>query len=280
MKKRRLLTTVIIFTLLLFFLKPKNLSATEIESEIENLSVDNSFDAQRLAYVNVKTILNLHSEPNVMSVVLRSLSYGMLLTVIQESENGYIYVETEEGVRGYVAADYILYPEEVDGCQVVSMATCVASSMESRDKNMAEATKRINERKNTLYPNDVFNWFDVVGNASVANGFYGAPVLVNGVSVEGEGGGVCQVSTTLYQAVNKVGMKIIERHIHSAAVSYTEKGTDATVSYESGLNFIFQNNSNFPIYIVANAEDGRATVIVYKVVDEKSFLETGLSRIS
>ena len=149
MKKRRLLTTVIIFTLLLFFLKPKNLSATEIESEIENLSVDNSFDAQRLAYVNVKTILNLHSEPNVMSVVLRSLSYGMLLTVIQESENGYIYVETEEGVRGYVAADYILYPEEVDGCQVVSMATCVASSMESRDKNMAEATKRINERKNT-----------------------------------------------------------------------------------------------------------------------------------
>lgn len=225
-------------------------------------------------YVSVSSSLNLHEEPDSNSIVLESLYDGTIIEVIGKEENGFYYVDdTQNGIKGYVVSSYVVIPDKNSGCEIASIATCSAVPSDGRDKNMAEAARRINENRSVLYQGETFNWFDVVGNASIANGFYPAPVLENGVSVQGEGGGVCQVSTAIYQAVSKLGIDIIERHQHTSKVSYTEPGTDATVSYDGGLNFIFQNNLDYPIYIEIETGDGRVTVRVYKVIDEQKFSE-------
>lgn len=80
------------------------------------------------------------------------------------------------------------------------------------------------------------------------------------------GGGVCQVSSTLYQAALETGCKIIERHEHSQPVSYCKKGKDATVTY--GVNNLrFRNTNKFSIKLVTYSEAGRTTCEVYRLAD-------------
>ena len=81
---------------------------------------------------------------------------------------------------------------------------------------------------------------------------------------QGYGGGVCQVSSTLYQAALETGCKIIERHEHSQPVSYCKKGKDATVTYGAN-NLIFKNTNKFSIKLVTYAEEGRTTCVVYRI---------------
>lgn len=266
MKSRKLLFIIlIVFLALLFSIWMNIVCYASCEVTINGSVIS-------YGYVSVSSSLNLHEEPDSNSIVLESLYDGTIVEVIGKEENGFYYVDdTQNGIKGYVASSYVVIPDKNNGYEIASIATCSAVPSDGRDKNMAEAARRINENRSVLYQGETFNWFDVVGNASIANGFYPAPVLENGVSVQGEGGGVCQVSTTIYQAVSKLGIDIIERHQHTSRVSYTEPGTDATVSYDGGLNFIFQNNLDYPIYIEIETGDGRVTVRVYKVIDEQKF---------
>lgn len=79
------------------------------------------------------------------------------------------------------------------------------------------------------------------------------------------GGGKCQVSTTLYNAVKDLeGIEIVERHEHSNYVPYVEDGKDAAVAYGS-VDFKFKNNNSYPIKIVANATDDEVIITIFRV---------------
>lgn len=100
-----------------------------------------------------------------------------------------------------------------------------------------------------LLAGETFSYNDVVGEGNAEQGYQEAIVYQDGLSVLGVGGGICQVSTTLYNAAMLANLEITERHAHSYPSSYVPLGRDATVSYGS-LDFQFTNNTDYPIKIV------------------------------
>jgi vancomycin resistance protein YoaR len=88
-------------------------------------------------------------------------------------------------------------------------------------------------------------------------------VFNQGKESKGYGGGVCQVSSTLFNTAEKAGLEIVERHRHSKRVYYVPKGKDAATSY-GGVDFKFKNTLAYPIKINARADDEKVTVSVIK----------------
>ena len=106
-----------------------------------------------------------------------------------------------------------------------------------------------------------FSFNTVVGLRTAERGYLPAKIIADGQFTEGVGGGVCQVSTTLYNAAMAAGMTQLEVHQHSLAVHYTQPSRDAMVSGWSDLRF--RNDAPYPIYIYADAHDGRVQVRLY-----------------
>ncbi|MDD4401561.1 MAG: VanW family protein [Desulfitobacteriaceae bacterium] len=130
----------------------------------------------------------------------------------------------------------------------------------NRSFNLGLATASINE--SFVKPGEVFSFNNIVGPRSVERGYREAKIIVGNKFESGLGGGVCQVSTTLYNAVLLTGLKITERHNHNLSVSYVSLGRDAAVNYGS-QDFQFENNLEAPVYIRSNAKGGNLTITVY-----------------
>ena len=144
---------------------------------------------------------------------------------------------------------------ELFGTVLGKFATSYATSSKNRSDNVELAAKRIDGT--ILMPNEEFSYNKAVGKRTAANGFKEAPVFENGETVQGMGGGVCQVSSTLYSAVLYADLQVLERQSHSLTVSYVPKGQDATVAYGS-IDFRFKNNTKGPIKI--SAKTGGKTI--------------------
>lgn len=108
---------------------------------------------------------------------------------------------------------------------------------------------------------DIFSFNATVGPRELDFGYQEAPEIVNGKMVLGVGGGICQTSSTLFNAVDQLGVKIIERHHHSRDIGYVPKGRDATVSF-GGLDYKFQNTLGIPFVIKTYAKYGVLTVVI------------------
>lgn len=134
-----------------------------------------------------------------------------------------------------------------------------------RTTNLAIACKKINGY--VVAPGEVFSYNQVLGKRTSANGYKEAAVYVAGGVENGLGGGICQISSTLYNAVLLSDLEIVERHNHSYTTSYIEAGKDATVSYGS-LDFKFKNTRQYPIKIEAYIKAGVATVNIYGIKGE------------
>ncbi len=129
-----------------------------------------------------------------------------------------------------------------------------------RKTNVELAAKKIDGV--ILAPGAVFSFNETVGPRTRGAGFRDAPVFENGETVQGIGGGVCQVSSTLYSAVLYADLKITLRQNHSQTVAYVPKGQDATVSY-GVIDFKFENNTAYPIKIVSGTKNGKLTVSIH-----------------
>jgi vancomycin resistance protein YoaR len=129
-----------------------------------------------------------------------------------------------------------------------------------RSHNISLATEAINNC--VLFPGETFSFNKIVGKRTKAKGYLPAPVIVKGELSEGIGGGICQVSSTLFNAADRSGLSIIERYSHSKRVPYVPEGRDATVSWY-GVDFSFKNKYNQPILIRAEARDGKMIVLIY-----------------
>lgn len=111
-------------------------------------------------------------------------------------------------------------------------------------------------------PGEEVSFNKVVGPRSSEAGYKSAKVIVNNQLVDGLGGGVCQVSTTLYNSVLLAGLEVVSRSNHSIPVSYVPPGRDATVAYDT-IDFVFRNNTPSHIYIKTFVSGGQATVKIY-----------------
>ncbi len=128
----------------------------------------------------------------------------------------------------------------------------------SRSKNVALATSLIDGT--VLLPGDEFSYNGVVGERTAEAGFSIAHVYVNGETVDGLGGGICQVSSTLYNTVLYADLKVTERLNHQLTVGYVPLGQDATVDY-GNIDFKFVNDTDYPIKIDAKTTGGGALTI-------------------
>ena len=118
----------------------------------------------------------------------------------------------------------------------------------NRSTNIELAVQAINNH--VVFPGETFSFNRVVGKRTVEKGYEKAKVIVKGEYAEDIGGGICQVSSTLFNAVDSAGLKIVQRFSHSRHVSYIPPGRDATVSWY-GPDFEFRNIYNQPIIIQA-----------------------------
>lgn len=117
-------------------------------------------------------------------------------------------------------------------------------------------------------PGKTFSFCDVVGESTEEKGYKEANVIVQGVETKGLGGGNCQVSSTLYNAVLAAPeLTVVERHAHSAPVPYIEEGKDAAISYGSH-DFKFKNNSDSQIKIIAENTPDNITIKLIKLIKE------------
>ena len=128
--------------------------------------------------------------------------------------------------------------------------------------NVANGCKLINGL--TLYPGEEFTCYETVSPFSEANGYYMAGSYLNGQVVDSLGGGICQVSTTLYNAVLNAELEVTERYNHSMIVTYVDPSADAAIAESSGKDFKFRNNLDAPIYIEGiTTPDKKITFTIY-----------------
>ena len=130
----------------------------------------------------------------------------------------------------------------------------------NHDTNVRLAAEHINGT--VLYPGEEFSAEKIIGPTTKEYGFLPGDTYENGKVVESYGGGVCQTTSTLYDAVLAAELKVTERHNHSYLVSYVEPGFDASIS-EGLMDFCFENNTSAPIYIQAVTKNGYLTFNIY-----------------
>ena len=119
-------------------------------------------------------------------------------------------------------------------------------------------------------PGEVFSYNSIVGERTIAAGYKNAAIYENGQVVDGLGGGICQVSSTLYNAVLYANLEVVERTNHMFLTTYVSGGRDATVAYGS-LDFKFKNNRDYPVRIASSVQGGYCTVQIYGLKKEDDY---------
>lgn len=141
--------------------------------------------------------------------------------------------------------------------------TSYAASSAARCKNVENGTSRINGV--TLYPGEEFSACDTMKPFTESNGYYPAGAYLNGKVIESIGGGICQVSTTLYNALLLSELEITQRSSHSMIVDYVEPSMDAAIAENGGKDLKFVNNLDYPIYIEGYTANKKVTFVIYGV---------------
>lgn len=144
-------------------------------------------------------------------------------------------------------------------------------SNKDRTVNLVLACQKLNEK--VVSPGEVFSYNKTLGARTVAAGYKNAKVYSNGEVVDGIGGGICQISSTLYNSVLLANLEIVERRNHQFVTSYLPAGRDATVVYGM-TDFQFKNTRKYPIRIVASAQNGIATISIYGLKEENEYTFT------
>lgn len=181
-----------------------------------------------------------------------------------ENEDDYteITVEAElETVRPHCPTDDLNLIKDLLG----SSYTDYSVGSATRSVNVEVATDNVSGV--VVMPGDTVSVSERMKPRTAENGYQSGGTMVNGVIEDSIGGGICQVSTTLYNALLKAEVQIDERHNHSMVVSYVSPGKDAAVSEDGGKDLVFTNNRETPIYIEGYTDGTNVYFFVYGVED-------------
>ena len=119
-------------------------------------------------------------------------------------------------------------------------------------------------------PGEIFSFNKVVGKRTVEDGYKDAKIYADGGVVDGLAGGICQISSTLYNTVLLANLEIVERRNHSYTTSYVAAGRDATVVY-GAIDFQFKNSRSYPIKIEASVKNGIAEFKMHGMPEENEY---------
>lgn len=151
---------------------------------------------------------------------------------------------------------------------ISSFSTKYDASNINRSTNLEIAAQKINGK--VLMPGEIFSYNKVVGKRTVEEGYRDAKIYADGGVVDGLAGGICQISSTLYNAVLLANLEIVERRNHTYVTSYVAAGRDATVVY-GAIDFQFRNSRNYPIKIEASVKNGIAEFNIHGMQEENEY---------
>lgn len=151
---------------------------------------------------------------------------------------------------------------------ISSFSTRYDASNTNRSTNLRIAAEKINGK--VLMPGEVFSYNKTVGKRTVEEGYKDAKIYADGGVVDGLAGGICQISSTLYNAVLLANLEIVERRNHSYTTSYVAAGRDATVVW-GAIDFQFKNSRNYPIKIEASVKNGVAEFKIHGMQEEQEY---------
>lgn len=146
-----------------------------------------------------------------------------------------------------------------------TLLTSFSTNILTNDDNRYNNIKIVSDRLNNyvLEPGEEFSFNNICGPYGKDDGFLEATILLSdGTEDKGYGGGVCQLSSTLYNAVNNLNLEITEHHHHSTPVAYVPANQDATVSLQSNLDFKFKNTLEYPIKFRTLYDPNNLTVFI------------------
>ena len=138
----------------------------------------------------------------------------------------------------------------------------------SRTTNLIIACEKLNGK--VIMPGEEFSYNKTLGPRTIEAGYKNGKIYSNGQVVDGIGGGICQISSTLYNSVLTANLEIVERRNHQFVTSYVGPGRDATVVY-GVTDFKFKNTRKYPIRLVASCKNGIATVSIYGIKEENEY---------
>lgn len=151
---------------------------------------------------------------------------------------------------------------------LATFSTRFDGSNYNRNTNIKLAAKKVNGT--VILPGEKFSFNTIVGSRTIEAGFKEGTAYIGGKVVPDVGGGVCQVSSTIYNTALLANMQIVERSNHMFTTGYVAASRDATVYYGS-LDFVFKNSRKYPIKMVASANGGVCKVSIYGIKEEKEY---------
>ena len=149
-----------------------------------------------------------------------------------------------------------------------TFSTTYNTSNQNRITNLKLASEKIDGT--IILPGETFSYNKVVGERTIAKGYKEAAVYAGGKVVDGIGGGICQLSSTLYNSVLYANLEITSRSNHRFLTSYVTAGRDATVSWGT-IDFCFKNTRSYPIKITSEVKNGVVTTSIYGIREEKEY---------
>ena len=150
-----------------------------------------------------------------------------------------------------------------------TFSTTYNTSNKNRVTNLELASEKIDGT--IILPGETFSYNKIVGERTIAKGYKEAAVYSGGKVVDGIGGGICQLSSTLYNAVIYANLQITERSNHRFLTSYVTAGRDATVSWGT-IDFCFKNTRSYPIKIQSSVQNGLVRIGIYGIKEENEYV--------
>lgn len=225
--------------------------------------------------INISEYVNVRQGPSTNTAIVGRLYPSQVVKVYDINEDGWYRVDYN-GTKAYMYAEYLDTYTVTRNKRIGYYKTYFNFNNTNRNHNIGLATKNISVK---ILPGRNFKWSEIIGPASKAQGYVLGNVIIDNQMAKDYGGGVCQVSSTLYNTALDAGMEIIERHSHGLPVTYVPPGRDATVSY-GFLDFIFKNTKPYPIQIIGFMGKGFVEVEIYeagKVQENTTGRKQGLS---
>ncbi|WP_413380392.1 VanW family protein [Alkalihalobacillus sp. 1P02AB] len=191
---------------------------------------------------------------------------GQSRVILSEKELVELLMDLERGQEELQMPIYVTEPnvkEEdvigIDELVIGEYKTYFDASVSGRTTNIELSASAID--RVILGPGDSFSFNVVVGERTVGRGYQEAMEIVNKEFVMGIGGGICQTSSTLFNAIDEAGLEIVEHYTHSREIGYVPTGRDATVSW-GGPDFKFKNPYSYPVILKTAVDNGSITIQV------------------
>ncbi len=243
---------------------PYTIEEDRLDQAVNRLEKSFQKEEESAAFVVSEERLKLVPETPGYKVQKNELYLSLLSHLDKKEAPLQVHVPVEE-ISPRLTADY--FEEKGITEKLASFSTGFDATFENRAHNIALGAAQMDQY--LIPPGETFSFDAVVGDTTPQKGYKEAPVIRGGEYVPGYGGGICQVSSTLYNAALLSNLEILQRHHHRYMAPYITAGRDATVFYQV-YDLKFKNNRDHHILIATRVEDGKITAAIAGTPEEKS----------